>query len=158
MKINDVLTGAGLFVLALYILVYAQTLPAMHGQPFGAATFPTLIALGLGACSALLAVRAWRGRRQHPDWIELADWARAPRTRANFFITLGLILLYVLLSDRVGFILLSIAILVTMFMRQKVPFVRGAAIAVAATLVIQYAFGNLLRIPLPRGVLTEFLW
>jgi len=158
MKINDVLIGACLFVLAIYIFVYAQTLPAMHGQPFGAATFPTVIALGLAACSALLAVRAWRGRRHHPDWVEFADWARVPRTRANFFITLGLILLYVVLSDRVGFIPLSIAILVTMFVRQKIPIVRGLVIAVLVTLAIQYAFGSLLRIPLPRGILTEVLW
>ncbi len=158
MRINDAVIGAVLTALAIFILVYAQLLPPMLGQPYGAGAFPTVVAVGLGAFSILLAIKAWRVRTPDTRWIEVADWARTPRTQINFLITLAVILVYVFLSERIGFIPLSIAILLVLFIRQGVPLLRGVTIAVAATLAIQVAFADLLRVPLPRGVLTEILW
>lgn len=157
MKVSDVISGALFFALAVFIFVYAQTLPPMPGQRYGAGAFPTLIALGLAGFSLLMMVQAWR-RRAGARWIALAPWARDRRTLGNFLLAMALILVYVFLSDRIGFIPLSIAILLILFWRQGVPLRNGAIVAVAATLAIQVAFSDWLRVPLPRGILTDYLW
>jgi hypothetical protein len=64
----------------------------------------------------------------------------------------------VFLSERVGFIPLSIAILFILFWRQGVSIQTAIIVAVVATVAIQLAFSDLLRVPLPRGVLTNYLW
>ena len=157
MKVSDVISGAIFLALAVFILIYAQTLPPMPGQRYGAGAFPTLIALGLGGFSLMMMAQAWR-RRAGTRWIELADWARDGRTLGNFLLALALILLYVFFSDRIGFIPLSIAILLILFWRQGISIRTGAIVAVGATLAIQVAFSDLMRVPLPRGLLTNYLW
>ena len=71
---------------------------------------------------------------------------------------LALILVYVFFSERIGFIPLSIAILLILFWRQGIRLGTGAAVAVVATLAIQFAFSDMLRVPLPRGLLAGYLW
>jgi putative tricarboxylic transport membrane protein len=157
MKVSDVISGALFLALAVFIFVYAQTLPPMPGQRYGAGAFPTLIALGLGGFSLLMIVQGWR-RRAGTPWIALAEWARDRRRLGNFLLAMALILVYVFLSDRIGFIPLSIAILLILFWRQGIAMRTGAVVAVAATLAIQVAFSDWLRVPLPRGILTNYLW
>jgi putative tricarboxylic transport membrane protein len=102
-------------------------------------------------------VQGWR-RRAGTPWIALAEWARDRRRLGNFLLAMALILVYVFLSDRIGFIPLSIAILLILFWRQGIAMRTGAVVAVAATLAIQVAFSDWLRVPLPRGILTNYLW
>ena len=158
MKLNDMLSGAFFLALAAAIFVYAVGLPAMPGQRYGAGTFPVVIAAGLGGFSLLMMYQAWRRRGAGFRLIEWAPWTRDRRTVSGFFLALALILVYVLLSERIGFIPLSVAILLILFWKQDVPWRRGVAVAVLATLAIQVAFSDLLRVPLPRGLLTDILW
>lgn len=158
MRLNDAIIGALFLALALFIGIYGYRLPPMPGQPYGAGAFPIVIALGLGGFSLILLIRGLRARTAATSWAEFAPWARAPGQLFNFVLTLVLILVHVLLSERIGFIPLSIAILLVLFVRRGVPPMRAAAIAVAATLVIQVAFGDILRVPLPRGLLTDIMW
>jgi putative tricarboxylic transport membrane protein len=161
MKISDVVTGLVLLACAVAIFVYARTFPPIPGQPYGAGAFPTVIAVGLGAFSALL---AWRGLRAR--WsggprealVTLADWTRDRRTAANFLLSIVLVLVYVFASDRVGFIPLSVAILLVLFWRTGVRPVTGIVVAVVMSLAIQVAFADFLRVPLPRGILDSVLW
>ncbi len=157
MKVSDVISGALFLALAAFVFVYAQTLPPMPGQRYGAGAFPTLIALGLGGFSLLMIAQAWR-RRAGTRWVALADWARDGKTLGNFLLALALILVYVFFSERIGFIPLSIAILLILFWRQGIRLGTGAAVAVVATLAIQFAFSDMLRVPLPRGLLAGYLW
>jgi putative tricarboxylic transport membrane protein len=158
MKAHDVVCGAALFLVAVFVFGYAQTIPPMPGQRYGADVFPILIALGLGGFSLLLMIRGWRARRAGEAWIAFAPWARDPYTLGNFLLALVVIIVYVLLEESVGFIPLAIAILLGLFLRQRVPLRRSVVIAVVATLAIQFAFSDLLRVPLPRGLLTDILW
>jgi putative tricarboxylic transport membrane protein len=106
----------------------------------------------------VLTVQALRARGAGAKWIELAPWARSPAQLFNFVATLALIGAYLFLSDDIGFIPTSIAMLVIMFTLQKVPIMRALVIAVCMTLVIHVGFADLLRVPLPRGILTDILW
>lgn len=158
MKFHDTVAGLALFALAVFIFAYAMTIPPMPGQQYGADVFPRLIAIGLGGFSLLLAWNGWRAHKPGRPWLAIADWVRDRRTLGNFLLALVAIAVYVALQEPVGFIPLAIGILFTLFVRQGVPALRSAAIAVIATIVIQYAFASLLRVPLPRGVLTDYLW
>jgi putative tricarboxylic transport membrane protein len=158
MKFHDTVLGLAMFALALFIFAYALTIPPMPGQQYGADVFPRLVAIGLGGFGLLLAWNGWRARAPGDRWVAIAPWVRDSRTSGNFLLALAAIAVYVALEETVGFIPLAIAILFTLFVRQHVPPLRSAVIAVLATVVIQIAFANLLRVPLPRGILTEILW
>jgi putative tricarboxylic transport membrane protein len=158
MRVHDVVCGAALLLVAVFLFAYAQTIPPMPGQKYGADVFPILVSLGLGGFSLLLTARGWRARRPGEPWIALAPWARDPYTLGNFLLALAVIVVYVLLEETVGFIPLAIAILLVLFLKQGVPLRRSAIVAVVATLTIQFAFSDLLRVPLPRGILTDWLW
>jgi putative tricarboxylic transport membrane protein len=161
MKVNDAVTGLVLLACAIAIFVYAQGLPKIPGQPYGAGAFPTVIALGLGGFSALLAWRGFEARRRggpREPLVALAEWTRDRRTVGNFALALVLVLVYVFASETVGFVPLSIAILLLLFWRTGVPALTGIVVAVAMSLAIQVAFADFLRVPLPRGLLDSILW
>ncbi|MBM3569714.1 MAG: tripartite tricarboxylate transporter TctB family protein [Alphaproteobacteria bacterium] len=157
MRLDDRLTGALLLALAIALLVYAMGLPPMPGQRYGAAAFPTVVALGLGLFSVLLIWQGWRTRRPGAPLFAWAGWVKDSRNLGNFLLSLALVGVYVAASDKIGFIPLSLAILFALFVRQGVTWGRAAAIAALATAAIQYAFASLLRVPLPRGLLDSIL-
>ena len=51
--------------------------------------------------------------------VTLADWARDRRLVGNMLLVLALIVVYVMLSQRIGFVLLSLAILMILFWRLR---------------------------------------
>src|SRR5687768_17273536 len=106
-----------MLALAVFIFFYAQNLPPMPGQRYGAGAFPTVIALGLAGFSVLLIGRGWAARRAGAQFVELAAWARERRTLGTLALALALIMLYVLASERIGFIPLSLAMLIVLFVR-----------------------------------------
>jgi putative tricarboxylic transport membrane protein len=77
---------------------------------------------------------------------------------SNVFFVLACVIVYVVLSDRVGFLILSFAILSFLFWRFGEPPLRSAVISILATLFIQVSFVDVLRVPLPRGLLDRILW
>jgi putative tricarboxylic transport membrane protein len=158
LRLHDTLIGAVLLGLAAFIFCYALTIPPMRGQQYGADVFPILVSIGLTLFSVLLIVRGWQAHKPGDRFISIAPWAADPYTRGNFVLAIVAIIVYVVLDDYLGFIPMSIAILVTLFVRQGVSWKRSVLVAVVATLAIQYLFGNLLRVPLPRGLLTDYWW
>ncbi len=157
MKVADLLAGAVLIALGLAFAGYGWVLPAMPGQRYGAGLFPMALGLCVAVCGAQLAWVGWRERRLVPQ-LALAPWTRDPFLRRNFLVALGLILLYILLLDDIGFIPLSIVILAVMFRQLGVSLGRSALIAVIATIAIYISFGRWLRVPLPRGLLEGWIW
>jgi putative tricarboxylic transport membrane protein len=150
-KVHDSLTGAGLAALGGVVLWHVQGFPAMPGQKFGPAWFPGLIAVGLIACGALLALRA----RPAP-WFVIPAWTKRARPVAGVAAVIGGLLFYVLAADTLGFHLTAL-LLLTVWMRVLGASWRiTAAVAVIATLVIHLAFYKLLRVPLPWGVLERY--
>jgi putative tricarboxylic transport membrane protein len=156
MRFHDSVCGAVLFALAAFIFIYALSIPPMPGQQYGADVFPRMVAIGLGAFSLMLVYRGWTSSVPGTPWVAIAPWMRDPRTRGNFILAFVLTIAYVLLDDIVGFIPLGIAILMVLFLRQKVEWRKGVVVAIVVVGTTQFLFGNLLRVPLPRGVLTGF--
>lgn len=151
MKVHDSLTGAGLAALGGVVLWHVQGFPAMPGQKFGPAWFPGLVAVGLIACGALLALRA----RPAP-WVAIPGWTKRARPVAGVAAVIGGLLFYVLAADGLGFHLTALLLLILWMRVLGAGWRISAAVAVVATLVIHMAFYKLLRVPLPWGVLERF--
>jgi putative tricarboxylic transport membrane protein len=152
-KVNDALSGAALVLLAAVILWHIQGFPAMPGQKFGPAWFPGVIAIGLGACGALLVAS---GLRQREPWLAFPEWISQPRPFAGVVaVVLGLVL-YVLAADNVGFHLTGAALLCVWIRVLGGTWRVALLVAIVATGVIHLAFYKLLRIPLPWGLLERW--
>jgi putative tricarboxylic transport membrane protein len=150
MRVNDAITGILLLASAIAIFAYARTLPAIPGQDYGAAVFPMLIALGLGGCGVLLVasgVRHWQGA------VVWSDWARTHHAWVRIAVVFLLVLAYILAAPTVGFVPISILILLVFLMLMGARWWIAAVVALAATVLIQQTFVGLLRVPLPLGFL-----
>jgi putative tricarboxylic transport membrane protein len=155
MKFNDAIFGAVLLFLGIAVLVHVPSFPAMAGQQVGPALFPGLIAAGLVACALILIVNGVRQRATHA-WINTGEWTRSRRHIGAFLVTIGAVVAYIALADKLGFLILGPVILLALFIAYGVRPLTAIIVAIAVTFVIHYAFYKLLRVPLPWGVLTPF--
>lgn len=157
MKLNDLLSGFLLMLLAVAVLVNISGFPTIPGQNIGPAAFPGLLAWLLLLCSVVLMVRAFRASLRTP-LIELGAWMRSPYHLRNFAITTGCLLFYILASDILGFLICAFAILCTMFWALQVRVKWIVPIALGVTLLIHTIFYKGLRVPLPWGILQPIQW
>lgn len=155
MKINDAVFGAIVALLGAVVLVNVQGYPNIPGQQYGAAIFPGLLAVGLVACGVMLVVSGLRARRE-AGWFEGGAWLRSPRHVAAAVAIVAGVAAYIVLAERVGFLIVAPVLLVLWFRALGVAWSHALVWAVVTTLVIWYAFYKLLRVPLPWGVLTPW--
>jgi putative tricarboxylic transport membrane protein len=152
MKLNDAVFGALFLVLALLVLWTIQSYPKIPGQNVGPAAFPGVVAAGLLVCALLLVVQGVRDRHA-VSWFVRGEWTREPHTLIAFGITIGGLLLYVLASDKLGFLITGVVMLASLMLALRVRPLTTLSVAVVATLAIHVAFYKGLRVPLPWGVL-----
>lgn len=157
MKFNDTLSGAALLALALAILFTIQSYPTIPGQNIGPAAFPGLLASLLAVCSVLLIIKGLRNKEKQA-WIALGDWMQSRFHARNFVITIACLVYYIVLSDKLGFLICASTILIAMFWALEVKKTWIVPIAVLVTLVIHTVFYKGLRVPLPWGVLMPLQW
>ncbi|MEO8249431.1 MAG: tripartite tricarboxylate transporter TctB family protein [Burkholderiales bacterium] len=155
MRIHDGLIGAVLLILSLAVLWHIRIFPPVPGQDYGSAVFPGMIAGGLALASAGL---MWQGYRDKQPWIQVGEGMRSGRHVLAFFIAIASMLFYIVLADKLGFIVCSIVILVALQWATGVPWGLNLTAALVATLAIHTAFYKLLKVPLPWGVLESFAW
>ncbi|HEY6511408.1 MAG TPA: tripartite tricarboxylate transporter TctB family protein [Burkholderiaceae bacterium] len=152
MKINDAVFGALFGVLSLLVLWTIQSYPRIPGQNFGPAAFPGLAAFGLAVCSLLLVVQGLRARGNAP-WFTAGEWMRRPAQLIAFVVTVAGLALYVVASEKVGFLIIGTLIVAALMLALRVRVIVALPAALIATLVIHIAFYKGLRVPLPWGVL-----
>ena len=165
MKFNDAVWGALLLVSSAALLVHVQGFPKIPGQQVGPSALPGALAVGLGICGALLlasGLRAHFGRaRAEGDvtrWVELPEWFASRPQVLGFVVLVGINLMYLLLAQRLGFILTGVIYLTALMWALRVPPLRALVVSMVMTLLIHYAFYKLLRVPLPWGVLQPIAW
>jgi putative tricarboxylic transport membrane protein len=156
-KVNDAIVGALLLAFGLAVVAWSWRFPAIPGQAYGAATFPVLIGAGLAGLSLVMIARGAAGWRIVPG-VVLSGWGRSARSWFNVGLTTLAIVAYILVSDALGFVPTSFLILLVLFLALGVRWVTAVLAAALATLLIQQAFGVLLRVPLPRSDLLAGLW
>jgi putative tricarboxylic transport membrane protein len=139
-----------LAVLGLAVLWSARSFPNVPGQKLGAGFLPMLVGGGLVVCAALLFKRSMRGGPR-------AQAVERPREQLlPALMVLVAVALYVLLSERLGFLLVAPVCLVLLFRTFGQRWGPAFIWAVSGTLVVHLAFYKLLRVPLPWGVLKPF--
>lgn len=155
MRVNDALTGGLLLALALAAGVHAQSFPAIPGQQYGAAVFPTAIAMALAGLSLVLILqgaRAWDGA------VAWSGWARSHHGPLRLALAVGGVLAYVLLSGRLGFLPTMAAVLLVLLVALGTRWWVALVVAIGVTLLIHLTFAGLLKVPLPWGVVPPFAW
>ncbi len=87
-------------------------------------------------------------------WFGGADWLRSPPHLVRFAAIVGGLLFYIVASDRLGFIPTAVVLLFGWLILFRGRPASSLAIAVAVTLAVDYAFTDLLLVPLPLGLLA----
>lgn len=157
MRLNDAVIGIFLILFALAEIAYAQTFPSLYGQAYGPDLFPTVIGVGLIVCGVVLVVQGLASRAGEP-MAALGDWANDRRQVVTFILVLVSLLFYILTAGLLGFIPVSLIILLTLFRRFGVGWIPALLAAIATTLVIQALFARFLLVPLPWGLLQPVAW
>jgi len=157
MKFNDAISGGLLLALAIAILVNIQTFPKIPGQSIGPSAFPGLLAGILAVCAVILIERGLR-ERLGGAWITPGEWLRSRYHAGNFLLTIGVLLFYILLADKLGFIICGVVVLSALFWKLRVRPILIAPIAICVTLLIHAIFYKGLRVPLPWGLLLPVAW
>jgi len=152
-KLNDAVWGVLLLVLSAAVFLAIRSFPNIPGQNIGPGAFPALIATGLAGCAVILLVRGVRELRAGGRLLVFGEWLRSPRHVANFLLTCGAIVFYLLTVERLGFLVTATLLLLALFLQLKVKPWLAVVVAVAAAFAIHAAFYKLLRVSLPWGVL-----
>ena len=139
------------------MIAMTASFPDFPGQKYGPALFPRILGTGLIICGALLVRKGLATRmRAGAPWAEVAPWVYEPRRAGGFVLTLAMLLIYILISETVGFIPLALVFLGGMFLWLGVRPLTAAICAIVATFAIYWFFATMLRVPLPRGWLKRF--
>lgn len=158
MRFNDTVVGAVFLLLAGAMIAITFSFPPFPGQKYGPSLFPRIIASGIILCSVLLIMRGVKARREAgASWLVLADWTGQPRRLASFALMLAAMVFYLVASEPLGFIPTAFLIQLVLFLWFGVRTVTAVIVAVVMTLLVHWFFGNLMRIPLPRGILDSVL-
>ncbi|NND91907.1 MAG: hypothetical protein HKN42_13695 [Granulosicoccus sp.] len=149
-------------IFAFAEIAYSTTFPALHGQAYGPNLFPILIGCGLALCGLLLIVRGLRARQaanaEEAAWFRWGDWAQDPDRRVNMILIPSVLIIYILLSDIIGFIPLSIILLTLLLYRLGTSVALSILYAVVTTVLLQVLFARVLLVPLPAGITGNLLW
>jgi putative tricarboxylic transport membrane protein len=158
-KVNDAIAGAGLIMLAALIYWLTWDFPGMYGQPYGPALFPRLIGVLMALAGLGLIVQGLRRRAEAP-MIAVPDWARSPRHVAGLLAVIAAVVFYIMVSRPLGFVLTGFLILAVLFvvLRGRAHVWSSLSLAAVTAIAIQQFFGDLLRVPLPWGVLQSVAW
>lgn len=157
MRTNDIISGLVLIALSAFMIFLTLDFPDFPGQKYGPALFPRILGAGLILCGVILVFRGNSARRAGLPLVELADWTREPWRVASFLLLPALVLLYILVSEQIGFIPVAFAILLTLFLWFQTRPIVALPVAAIATWVIHWFFATMMRVPLPRGLLTNIL-
>ena len=152
MRLADALTGGAVLCGAALLLWQAALLPPMPGQRFGPATFPTLIALVMGAAASVILVRGIR-TPGGAKLVEIGPLGHDRRAQAAcLWLLLGLGAMIVLWRP-MGFPLLAAGYSLGLMLILGVGPLRALVWSSGAALSVHLLFTRLLLVPLPAGPL-----
>ena len=157
MRTNDIISGLVLIALSGLMIYLTLDFPDFPGQDYGPALFPRILGSGIILCGVILIFRGSSARRAGEPWIAVADWTRDPWHVASFIMLSALVLVYILVSEQIGFIPVAFAMLLCLFLWFRTRLVVALPVAAATTWVVHWFFATMMRVPLPRGILTNIL-
>lgn len=157
MRFNDLVSGAILIVAAIVVILLTLRFPEFPGQNYGPAVFPRLLAGLLILCGLMMALRGFAAWRAGEPLAEMPSWARDPANIVSALLVLASALAYILVLDTVGFVPLTLVVLLVLFLWFKVRVPVAVVTALVAAFGVNWFFASLMRVPLPRGLMDWFL-
>ena len=157
MRANDAVCGLVLLILAATMAVLTIPFPSYPGQRFGPDLLPLILSAGLSICGVMLIIRGRAQLRAGGRWFILASWLRQPVKVMRYLLVIAALLFYIFASEPLGFLVVSFVILATLSIAFGARPLPALISAVIATLAINYFFGSIMRVPLPRGLLDLFV-
>ncbi len=154
MRIHETWLGLIFMALAALFFGYTFTFPEFPGQKYGPALFPRVVAFGAFVCGALI---AWRGRGTGLPFIAFSESFRQPRLLLSFLAMPLAIVLYLLLAERLGFLPTAALIVGSLGWWFGLRPLGAVALGVLSAVGVNWFFGTLMRVPLPRGWFMQML-
>lgn len=158
MRLPDRVTGLFLVGLGAAAAYGGWQLPPVPGQPVGPNVFPLVIGLGLALCGLAITFGIGHSFEEEEEIVPFAN-GEAPAVPQGKLYGLrallppALLLFYVLVADRVGFILTAAIIVFVTSTALGAKWKLALPITIFAPVVIHLIFSKLLRVPLPIGLL-----
>jgi putative tricarboxylic transport membrane protein len=158
MRLPDRVTGLFLVGLGAAAAYGGWQLPPVPGQPVGPNVFPLVIGLGLALCGLAIAFGIGHSFEEEEELIPVEGDQPKPPPPGKLYglralLPPALLLFYVAVADRLGFILTAgLIVFVTSTALGARPKL-SLPLAVLAPIGIHLIFSKLLRVPLPAGLL-----
>jgi len=146
--------GVGLALLGMAVFWSARSFPNVPGQKLGAGFLPMIVGAGLTLCALALLRRSWRAA--DVDGADPPARERGAEHLGSAAVIVGVVIGYLLLAERLGFLLVAPVGLFAILLALRVRWTHALWWAIAGTVVVHLAFYKLLRVPLPWGVLRPF--
>ena len=157
MHLPDRVTGLFLVGLGGAAAYGGWLLPPVPGQPVGPNVFPLVIGTGLALCGLAIAFGIGHSFEEEEEIVPYEGGA-APAPQGKLYglralLPPALLLFYVLVADRVGFILTAGIIVFVTATALGARWKLALPLTLLAPIVIHLIFSKLLRVPLPIGLL-----
>ena len=158
MRLPDRVTGLFLVGLGAAAAYGGWLLPPVPGQPVGPNVFPLVIGSGLALCGLAIAFGIGHSfeEEEHLNPVEGNEPKPPPPGKwygLRALLPPALLLFYVAVADRVGFIITAAIIVFVTATALGARWRLALPLAVLAPIVVHLIFSKLLRVPLPIGLL-----
>jgi putative tricarboxylic transport membrane protein len=165
MRLSDRTTGLFMVALGALAAYGGSRLPPVPGQQIGPEVFPLVVGSGLVICGAMIAVGIGRHYEEEAEAdlakitgqfateTDAVDQPRAWWRGLKALVPPALLLFYVLVVERLGFLPTAAAIVLITALALGARLRLAIAMAIGAPLVVNLVFAKLLRVPLPSGFL-----
>jgi len=150
MKISDTVVGAGFVAAGALIVVGTMHYPTLDGGYPGPSLFPRILGGLMVAFGGLVSVKGLRAR----DTTEEVEWLLLYKNTAfinAMFVLVG-VLAYILLVEKLGFLVMGALLLFVIMWRLKVSPVKALIVAVVFNTTVHFLFAKIMRVPLPLGL------
>lgn len=154
MRLHGSLLGLLVMALAAAFFGYTFTFPAFPGQRYGPELFPRVIAVAAFVCGLVIALRGWRSGM---PWLALDPALRGGRRLLSFLAVPGAVLFYLLAAERLGFVPTAALLVGGLAWWFGVRPRNAVLLAVAVTALVNWFFGTVMRVPLPRGLFMQII-
>lgn len=148
---RDMLAGLALLVAGAAMFIVARGYPAPAGMTYGAGFFPKIIASGLMLSGGLVLL----GR---PCEVVGSDLRLDGSFALPVVLLIGMIVLYAIALDWLGFHLATIPLLLLAGRLFGARWLSAAGTAVIATIGLHALFYSLMHVTLPWGLLQNYAW
>lgn len=151
MKKGDLIGGGIFLALGIFIFIFTSGFPTLDKGHPGPALFPRILAVLFVAFGGIVFLRGYKGEKTEEN---RTDEGLNSQNYFNPVFILILIVAYMALSNRLGFLITGFLVMSLMMFKLRVPYLRGLVISVLVTLFVNIMFAKILRVPLPPGFLS----